>query len=180
MAAKRNSAPTSNPPHNRPVRNPSIDHVAQPTQGNSSDQIAVRVYAVADLHYTKGERMLSNARYEAALPCSDLERAKSFYADKLGLTPADEQSAGAFYDGGDGTRFLLFRSTGSISGSHARIEFIVADVEAEVNDLKQRGVQFEVYDVPGFDQATSIAEIGEYRQAWFKDSEGNLLGILQR
>lgn len=124
--------------------------------------------------------MLSDARYEAALPCSDLERAKSFYADKLGLTPTDEQPAGAFYAGGEGTRFLLFRSTGSISGSHARIQFVVADAEAEVRNLKQRGVQFEVYDFPGFDECTSIAEIGEYRQAWFKDSEGNLLEILQR
>jgi hypothetical protein len=58
--------------------------------------------------------------------------------------------------------------------------FIVADADAEVRDLKQRGVQFEEYDFPGFDKATSIAQIGEDRGAWFKDSEGNLLGILQQ
>jgi len=57
--------------------------------------------------------------------------------------------------------------------------FIVADADAEVRDLKQRGVQFEEYDFPGFDKATSIAQIGD-RGAWFKDSEGNLLGILQQ
>ncbi len=49
-----------------------------------------------------------------------------------------------------------------------------------MRDLKQRGVQFEEYDFPGFDKATSIAQIGEDRGAWFKDSEGNLLGILQQ
>jgi catechol 2,3-dioxygenase-like lactoylglutathione lyase family enzyme len=124
--------------------------------------------------------VLSDARYEAALPCSDLERAKSFYADKLGLTPADEQPAGAFYAGRDGTRFLLFPSSGSASGSHSQMGFIVADADAEVRDLKQRGVQFEEYDFPGFDKATSIAQIGEDRGAWFKDSEGNLLGIVQQ
>ncbi len=92
--------------------------------------------------------MLSDARYEAALPCSDLERAKSFYADKLGLTPAGEQPAGALYTGRDGTRFLLFPSSGSASGSHTQMGFIVADADAEVRDLKQRGVQFEEYDFP--------------------------------
>ena len=125
--------------------------------------------------------MLSDARYEAALPCSDLERAKSFYADELGLTPADEQPAGALYAGRDGTRFLLFPSSGSASGSHTQMGFIVADADAdaEVRDLKQRGVQFEEYDFPGFDKAASIAQIGEDRGAWFRDSEGNLLGILR-
>ena len=87
--------------------------------------------------------MLFDARYEAALPCSDLERAKSFYADKLGLTPAGEQPAGALYAGRDGTRFLLFLAAAAHSGSHTQMGFIVADADAEVRELKQRGVQFE-------------------------------------
>ena len=124
--------------------------------------------------------MLSDARYEAALPCSNLDRAKSFYAELLGLTPAGEQPAGALYSGRDGTRFLLFPSSGTASGSHTQMGFIVADADTEVRDLKRRGVQFEEYDFPGFDKATSIARIGEDRGAWFKDSEGNLLGILQQ
>ena len=56
--------------------------------------------------------------------------------------------------------------------------FMVADIDAEVHDLKQRGVQFEEYDFPGFDKATSIADVGGTRAAWFKDSEGNLLGLV--
>ena len=99
---------------------------------------------------------------------------------QLWLTPVGEQPAGAFYAGRDGTRFLLFPSSGSASGSHTQMGFIVADADAEVRDLEQRGVQFEEYDFPGFDKATSIAQIGEDRGAWFKDSEGNLLGILQQ
>jgi predicted enzyme related to lactoylglutathione lyase len=124
--------------------------------------------------------MLSDARFETSLPCRDLQRAKSFYADKLGLTPASEGPAGASYVGRDGTRFILFPSNGSASGSHSQIGFMVTDIEAEVRGLKQRGVQFEAYDFPGFDQATGIADVGGARAAWLKDSEGNLLGLVQQ
>jgi catechol 2,3-dioxygenase-like lactoylglutathione lyase family enzyme len=123
--------------------------------------------------------MLSGALYAAALPCSDLERAKSFYADKLGLVPADEQPDRLFYEGRGGTGFLLFVSRGTASGSHDQLRFSVADIEAEVRDLKQRGVRFEEYDFPGFDKATSIAWVVDHSAAWFKDSEGNLLAIVQ-
>ena len=123
--------------------------------------------------------MLSGARYSAALPCSDLERAKSFYADKLGLMPADEQPGRLFYQGRSGTEFVLFASSGAASGSYTQMGFSVADINAEVRDLKQRGVQFEEYDFPGFDKATSIAWVSDHSAAWFKDSEGNLLGIVQ-
>src|SRR6201993_793459 len=111
--------------------------------------------------------MLSDARFEASLPCSDLQRAKSFYAEKLGLTPSDEGPAGAFYAGRGGTRFILFPSSGSASGSHSQMGFMVADIEAEVARLKQQGVQFEEYDFPGFDKATGIADVGGTRGAWF-------------
>ena len=124
--------------------------------------------------------MLSDARFDTALPCSDLQRAKSFYAEKLGLTPADEGPDGAFYVGRDGTRFILFPSSGSASGSHSQMGFIVADIAAEVRDLRERGVQFEDYDFPGFDKATGIADADGTRGAWFKDSEGNLLGLVEQ
>jgi hypothetical protein len=101
------------------------------------------------------------------------------YAEKLGLLPTEEQPGGAFYEGREGTRFLLFPSGGSASGTHTQMGFLVDDVEAEVRDLKGRGVQFEEYDFPGFDKATSVAQTGPVRSAWFKDSEGNLLGLVQ-
>jgi len=123
--------------------------------------------------------MLSGARYSASLPCSDLERAKSFYADKLGLVPVDEQPGRLFYHGRRGTEFLLFASRGTPSGSHDQMRFSVADIKAEVRDLKQRGVRFEEYDFPGFDKTTSIAWVTDHSAAWFKDSEGNLLAIVE-
>jgi len=123
--------------------------------------------------------MLSAARYCAALPCMDLGRAKSFYADKLGLTPVDEQPDRLFYQARGGSEFLLFESKGTASGSHDQLRFSVADIEVEVRDLKQRGVRFEEYDFPGFDKATSIAWVVDHSAAWFKDTEGNLLCIVE-
>ena len=123
--------------------------------------------------------MRSTPRYHATLPASDFSRAKAWYSDKLGLTPVEEQPAGAFYEGRDGTRFLLFPSSGAASGTHTQLGITVADIEAEVRDLKGRGVTFEEYDFPAFDRATSIASTGPVRSAWFKDSEGNLIGVVQ-
>src|ERR1700733_10313925 len=123
--------------------------------------------------------MLAAARYCAAIPCSDLDRARSFYADKLGLTPSQERPDRLFYQGGNGTEFLLFESRGMASCGHDQMRFSVADIDAEVRDLKQLGVRFEEYSFPGFDRVTSIARVGDHRAAWFKDSEGNLLAIVQ-
>lgn len=124
-------------------------------------------------------RMLKDHPVHATIPCQDLGRAKSFYAEKLGVTPAEEQPGGAFYRSPDGSRFLLFPSGGSAAGTHTQMGWAVSDIEAEVRDLKQRGVEFLSYDFPGFDKATSIADTGGVRAAWFKDSEGNLLGVVQ-
>ncbi len=123
--------------------------------------------------------MLSDARVHAALPATDLERARRFYADKLGLTPAEENPGGLFFNGADGTRFLVFPSQGKASGQHTQIGFLVRDIAAEVADLKTRGVVFEEYDLPDFKTIGGIAEVGPSRAAWFKDSEGNLIGIVE-
>src|SRR5947209_20285297 len=98
--------------------------------------------------------MLSNGRFHATLPCSDFERAKTFYAEKLDLHPAEEQPAGAFYEGAGGTRFLLFPSAGAATGTHTQMGFTVDDIDATVAELRSRGVQFEVYEFPGFNRET--------------------------
>jgi catechol 2,3-dioxygenase-like lactoylglutathione lyase family enzyme len=123
--------------------------------------------------------MLKDARIHTTLPAADLARARAWYAEKLGLTPVDEQPAGLFYECAGGTRFLLFPSSGRPSGSHTQIGFSVADIVAEVRDLRARGVVFEEYDFPGLKTVDGIADTGPVRSAWFKDSEGNLAGIVQ-
>jgi predicted enzyme related to lactoylglutathione lyase len=68
-------------------------------------------------------------------------------------------------------------SSGQPSGTHTQVGFGVDDVEAEVADLKAKGVTFEEYDFPGLKTVDGVAEIEGERAAWFKDCEGNLLSI---
>lgn len=116
---------------------------------------------------------------EATLPAKDLDRAKKFYAEQLGLDPDSEDETGTHFIVG-GTRFRLFRSGGSASGSHTQLALTVGDVDAQVEVLRGRGVVFEEYDYPNLKTVNGIADLGYARAAWFKDSEGNLLGVAQR
>ncbi|MEU7427173.1 VOC family protein [Streptomyces sp. NPDC040750] len=136
---------------------------------------------------TQGSDVLAGARVATRLPAGDLERARRFYAEKLGLRPVDERPGGLLYRCG-GTDFVVFRSTGVSSGTFTQMGFEVDDLESVVAELRRRGVEFEDVDAPGFRTRDGIAGIeGNYpgkgargeRAAWFRDSEGNLLGIGQ-
>jgi catechol 2,3-dioxygenase-like lactoylglutathione lyase family enzyme len=131
--------------------------------------------------------MLKNGRVAARIPAADLERARSFYADKLGLEPSEQRPGGLLYRCGD-SEFALFESTGAPSGDHTQMAWEVDDIDAPVAELRARGLAFEEYDAPGLKTENGIAEVeGNYpskggvgeRAAWFRDSEGNLLGIGQ-
>ncbi|MEV6732633.1 MULTISPECIES: VOC family protein [unclassified Streptomyces] len=129
--------------------------------------------------------ILARARVSTRLPAQDLDRARRFYAEQLGLEPVDERPGGLLYRCA-GTEFVLFRSTGASPGTFTQMALEVDDIETAVSELGQRGVVFEEVDVPGFRTKDGIAEIeGNYpskgargeRAAWFRDSEGNLLGM---
>jgi catechol 2,3-dioxygenase-like lactoylglutathione lyase family enzyme len=131
--------------------------------------------------------MLNRSSVAARLPAQDLARARAFYAEKLGLEPAEERPGGLRYRCGGG-EFALFESGGAASGSHTQMAWQVDDLDAVVAQLKDNGVVFEEYDEPGLTTRGSIAEVdGNYpskggigeRAAWFTDSEGNLLAIGQ-
>jgi catechol 2,3-dioxygenase-like lactoylglutathione lyase family enzyme len=130
--------------------------------------------------------MLSNGRVATRLPAQDLARARAFYAEKLGLEPAEKREGGLRYVCGGG-EFALFESAGSAAGDHTQMGWEVDDIEATVRELRARGVVFEEYDLPGLTTVDGIADIeGNYpskgtreRGAWFRDSEGNMLGIGQ-
>ncbi|MFN2593878.1 MAG: VOC family protein [Actinomycetota bacterium] len=123
--------------------------------------------------------MLKDARVHPTLPAQDFDRAKAFYRDKLGLEPSSEMAGGAFYDAGEGSRFLLFPTQGQASGTHTQLGFTVADLESEVRDLQGRGVEFEEYDFPMLKTDNGIATTAVGKSAWFKDSEGNMIGMIQ-
>jgi catechol 2,3-dioxygenase-like lactoylglutathione lyase family enzyme len=131
--------------------------------------------------------MLDNARIATRLPCQDLDRARRFYAEKLGLEPTEERPGGLRYRFGEG-EFALYASAGTAPGTFTQMAFEVDDFDAVVAELKRRGVVFEEVDVPGLETTDGVAEVeGNYpskggrgeRAAWFRDSEGNLLGIGQ-
>ena len=131
--------------------------------------------------------MLHNARTASRLPAQDLDRARRFYAEKLGLEPADERPGGLLYRCASG-EFALYQSTGASPGTFTQMAFEVDDIDATVATLKARGVVFEEVDLPFMKTVDSIADIeGNYpsknatgeRGAWFHDSEGNLLGVGQ-
>lgn len=131
--------------------------------------------------------MLKTARVATRLPATDLERARAFYAEKLGLEPSEERPGGLLYRGAGG-EFALFESTGASSGDHTQMGWEVDDLDATVAELRARGVEFEEYDFPGLTTVDGIAEVaGNYpskggvgeRAAWFRDSEGNMLGLGQ-
>jgi catechol 2,3-dioxygenase-like lactoylglutathione lyase family enzyme len=130
--------------------------------------------------------MLENGMVATRLPAQDLERAREFYAEKLGLEPAEEREGGLRYVCAAG-EFALFESVGQASGDHTQMGWEVDDIEATVSELRARGVEFEEYDLPGLRTVDGIADIrGNYpskgsgeRGAWFRDSEGNMLAIGQ-
>jgi predicted enzyme related to lactoylglutathione lyase len=123
--------------------------------------------------------VIKNLRSHTTLPAADMERAKKFYAEKLGLTPATEGEGGIFYELEGGTRFILYPTPNPTRAGHTQIGFATDDIEAEVNELRSRGVEFEEYDFPGLKTKNGIAQTGQARAAWFKDSEGNMIGIVQ-
>jgi catechol 2,3-dioxygenase-like lactoylglutathione lyase family enzyme len=130
--------------------------------------------------------MFANSDVATRLPAQDLTRARAFYRDQLGLEPVEERPGGLRYRCGSGS-FAIFTSAGAAAGTHTQMGWEVEDLEATVAALRARGVVFEEYDLPGLKTVGGIARIeGNYpskgigeRAAWFKDSEGNLLGIGQ-
>jgi catechol 2,3-dioxygenase-like lactoylglutathione lyase family enzyme len=129
---------------------------------------------------------LGTAHTVTKLPAQDLERARAFYRDKLGLTPVEERIGGLRYVCG-ATEFHLFSSAGTPSGTATQMAFEVDDLEATLSDLRARGVTFERFEMPGFGASgDTIAAPDNYPSkgtgevgTFFYDSEGNLIGLAQ-
>jgi catechol 2,3-dioxygenase-like lactoylglutathione lyase family enzyme len=129
---------------------------------------------------------LSHAHTVTKLPAQDLERARAFYRDKLGLEPVEERTGGLRYVCGS-TEFHLFSSSGTPSGESTQMGFEVENLERTLADLRTRGVTFERFEMSGFDvRGDTIAAPDNYPSkgtgelgTFFYDSEGNLIGIAQ-
>jgi catechol 2,3-dioxygenase-like lactoylglutathione lyase family enzyme len=129
---------------------------------------------------------LGAAQVVTKLPAQDLERARLFYSERLGLEPVEQRDGGLRYLCGN-TEFHVFLSAGAASGASTQMGFEVADIDTVVADLRSRGVHFESFDIAGFDVTDGVVTVpGNYpskgrgeRGAFFRDSEGNLLALGQ-
>jgi catechol 2,3-dioxygenase-like lactoylglutathione lyase family enzyme len=129
---------------------------------------------------------LSDAHTVTKLPARDLERARAFYRDKLGLEPVEARTGGLRYVCGP-TEFHLFSSVGAPSGESTQMAFEVENLETTLAELRARGVTFERFEMSGFDvRGDTIAAPDNYPSkgtgelgTFFYDSEGNLIGIAQ-
>lgn len=89
--------------------------------------------------------MLSGFAAYATLPAGDLQRSRSWYEERLSLSPAEEQPEELRYESG-GARFIIFKSSGAASGDHTQLGWQVQDLDSLVTELRERGVRFEEYD----------------------------------
>ena len=125
--------------------------------------------------------MLTDSDIMAVLPAKDINRAKDFYRDKLGLEPSEPvNDDNLVYRGGHGTGFLLYRTENAGTAKNTQMGWLTDNIEREMEELRGRGVVFEEYDMPGLKTENGIATDEWGKGAWFLDSEGNILNISQR
>ena len=124
--------------------------------------------------------MLKSSPIVPYIPVADVERARKFYEEKVGLTPKEVYAGGVIYECGGSTWVFMYPSQGAGTSKASTAFWAVEDVEKEVAELKSRGVVFEEYDMPQIKTVNSIATGGGAKTAWFKDSEGNIMAISQR
>ena len=123
--------------------------------------------------------MLDKSTVTANIPAADLERARAFYADKLGLTPFQEmEGVVMLYRTAANSAFSVYQTQYAGQAGHTIAQWHVDDVDAAVRDLRDKGVAFEHYDMPGVTWNNDVASLGDMgKAAWFKDSEDNILCI---
>ena len=123
--------------------------------------------------------MLGKADATPMIAVKDLDRAKRFYEDTLGLETKDEWGGeGATLKSGD-TLINVYRSEFAGTNKATALNFDVEDIASEVRELKDKGIMFEHYDLPGL-EARGDLYVGEgMKTAWFKDPDGNILSLIE-
>jgi catechol 2,3-dioxygenase-like lactoylglutathione lyase family enzyme len=123
--------------------------------------------------------MLQDAPMYAYIPAKDVARARAFYEGKLGFVPKEEIAGGVVYAFGGGTACFLYPTPNAGTSQASQAFWDVADVDREIAALKSRGVVFEDYDMPGERSAAGAVIAGGAKAAWFRDSEGNIMALIQ-
>jgi predicted enzyme related to lactoylglutathione lyase len=123
--------------------------------------------------------MLQKSPLYAYIPVQDVERARKFYEQKLGFKPRQETAGGVVYEFGEHTAAFMYPTPNAGTSKASQAFWQVENVEREVAELKAKGVKFEEYDMPGMKTEDGIMTAGGAKAAWFKDSEGNILAVVQ-
>ena len=123
--------------------------------------------------------MLQTYPMYAYIPAKDVARARQFYERTVGLKPKEEIAGGVAYEFGKHTACFLYPTPNAGTSLASQAFWQVDDVEREVAELKSRGVVFEDYDVPGMKTDNGIASTEGGKAAWFKDTEGNIMALIE-
>ena len=122
--------------------------------------------------------MLQNAPMYSYIPAKDITRARKFYEETLGFKPKQVTAGGVVYGFGQGTECFLYPTPNAGTSQASQAFWDVEDIEQEVSELMARGVNFEKYDLPDVDEK-GISTGGGAKAAWFKDTEGNIMAVIQ-
>ena len=124
--------------------------------------------------------LLQESPLYAYFPARDLKRARRFYEETLGLVPTSLNNGGVTYQFAAGTAAFLYLTDNAGTSKASQAFWSVEDVDREIVELSRRGVVFERYDdMPGDRSPAGAVIAGGAKAAWFKDSEGNVLAIIQ-
>ena len=124
--------------------------------------------------------MITNHAVQSTIPAKDLARARKFYEEKLGYKPDKVSPDGVFYKSNGCASFFLYETPSAGTAQHTLLAWETTHLDADMKDLRSRGVKFVEYDMPGLKTQDGVATTPDgTKAAWFKDSEGNILGIAQ-
>ena len=123
--------------------------------------------------------MLHDFAMYAYIPARDLARARRFYEDKVGLEPKQETNGGVVYEFAKGTAAFLYPTPNAGTSQASQAFWSVQDVDGLMRKLKAKGVVFEDYDMPGERSPEGAITAGGAKAAWFKDSEGNIMALIE-
>ena len=123
--------------------------------------------------------MLNPLSIYTVLPAADLDRARAFYRDKLGMEPTMVKPGMLAYSGPSGYIFQLYETDAVGTAQNTQMGWSTSNLAATMAEMRERGVVFEEYDFPGLKTENGVAHVGTERAAWFKDTEGNTIVISQ-
>jgi predicted enzyme related to lactoylglutathione lyase len=123
--------------------------------------------------------MLQGFPMYAYIPARDIARARQFYETKVGLRPKEVREGGVVYEFAGGTACFLYLSPNAGTSQASQAFWSVDDVDGLIEKLKARGVVFENYDLPGEKSPSGAITAGGAKAAWFKDSEGNIMALIE-